>query len=481
MTHIVHSRPQPVETNDGPYGIGIIGGGAGGVLTALHALRLARTPVRIVLFEPAPLLAKGVAYATTRAEHLLNVPVRRMSAFDDAPDDFLDYAAAIPLADGPDRDALAHTYAERRCYGDYLATRLQQARDASPASLEIRRQRVTGLQVADGSYRLTTEEGQTVLCAGVVLAVGNRPRPLPARGAPDLPATARLEAWDFDAIGDIPVDADVCIVGSGLSMVDAVLTMAQNRHRGRVHVLSRHALLPLAHTAYAVAGFDVEALLRMDLRGRIRFLRRAAVEASCQRLPWQAVMERLRPHGQALWQSLSLPDQRRFLRHAARLWDVHRHRIAPSAHACIAAMREHGQLRLHRGRLDTVVPVGPRIRLSLRMHDGRSQQLDVGRIINATGVEMRAQTMRNPLLSDLLGRGHAQPGTHGIGIKTARNGSLVDANGNTQAGLIAIGSLRIGCLWESIAVPELRGQAEAAARQLLAVRSPSPADMAAAR
>ncbi|HSX63798.1 MAG TPA: FAD/NAD(P)-binding protein, partial [Pseudoxanthomonas sp.] len=122
MTDADSSRSAPADAAGRPYDIGIIGGGAGGVLTALHALRLAREPVRIVLFEPTPTLAKGVAYATTCAEHLLNVPAQRMSAFNDAPEDFLDYVVATTPAGGPDRDALGHAFVERRRYGDYLRT-----------------------------------------------------------------------------------------------------------------------------------------------------------------------------------------------------------------------------------------------------------------------------------------------------------------------------------------------------------------------
>ena len=36
-----------------------------------------------------------------------------------------------------------------------------------------------------------------------------------------------------------------------------------------------------------------------------------------------------------------------------------------------------------------------------------------------------------------------------------------------DARLFILGSLRIGCVWESIAIPELRGQAETAVRELL--------------
>jgi len=193
------------------------------------------------------------------------------------------------------------------------------------------------------------------------------------------------------------------------------------------------------------------------------------------------VMERIRPLGQSLWRSLSTADQRRFLRHVVRLWDVHRHRIAPQVHACITELQTRGQLQQHRGRLDAVMPIGACARLVMRQRDGRDLSLDVDRIINATGVEMRAQTMRNPLLLELLGSGHAQAGPHGIGLRTDRDGALLDAQGRPQPRLMAIGSLRIGCLWESIAVPELRVQAETAARQLLAFPSVLPADTAATR
>ena len=96
---------------------------------------------------------------------------------------------------------------------------------------------------------------------------------------------------------------------------------------------ARVAVLPEYLSLELAATFDAAPLQAMDLRARMRFLRTAAKEAVAEGLPWQSVMERIRPHVQALWQSLPLPEQRRFLRHGVRQWDVHRHRIAPEVHA----------------------------------------------------------------------------------------------------------------------------------------------------
>ena len=449
------------------FDIAIIGGGAAGTMTAIQTLRQADAPLRIALVDPVAAPGQGVAYSTRHAEHLLNVPVRRMSALDDAPEDFLDFIAG----DGGARESLGPQFVQRRRYADYLETRLREAHAASSAELVVLASRAIALDDDGANTHLTLEDGTRLSARSVVLAVGNAPRALPAPGADGLPADRLRSAWDYDAVKRIPVDAEACIVGSGLSMVDAALSLAANGHRGRIHVLSRHALLPLSHAPHAVAGIDVDALLQLPLRQRLHALRAEALDAVRAGMPWQAVMESLRPHGQALWRSLSATDQRRFLRHVVRYWDVHRHRVAAQVHAQLRALVESGRIRLHRGRVRDVALAGPRVRIGARMRDGRDDCFDVDVVINATGMETRVHAMDNPLLSGLLDKGLAVPGAHGIGLRTDDEGRVVDAAGHGRPHLLVVGSLRIGDLWESTAVPELRRQAQAAARSLLLAAS----------
>ncbi len=448
------------------HDIALIGGGAAGVLVAIHCLRRARGAQRIVLIDPCGSLANGIAYATERPEHLLNVPTGRMSAFADQPGDFLDWLHARPAHTATDRHALAHGYAQRREYGAYLRDRLQQARAGSAATLEVVQARVDELHPAAAGWSLRLSDGGTLQADKVLLATGNAPRPLPVRGSGALAAPLKVDAWDYSGVAAIPAEAEVCIVGTGLSMADAVLTLAANEHTGAIHLVSRHALLPLAHSPeHAVADdVDPQALLALPLRARLRRLREHAREAVRGGRPWQSVMERLRPHGQALWRSLSPQEQRRFLRHAVRYWDIHRHRVAPAVGATLDRLKASGQLRLHRARLDLAM-VGERcVQLGARTHDGRALGLDVDRVINATGLELRIQAMRNPLLDALVGHGQARPGPHGIGLASDDAGRVIGADGQPASGLRVIGSLRVGDLWESIAIPELRVQAETIAR-----------------
>lgn len=450
--------------------IAIVGGGAAGTLVALQLLRQATQALRLQLIEPQAALAQGVAYATPCAEHLLNVPAGRMSAFAEQPDDFLDWLQQQALYPALQRDALAQAYVQRRHYAGYLRARLAQAQAASPAQLQWRQQRVLALNPEAHGQALHLQDGATLRARATVLALGNSLRPLPARGAASLPAHVRVDAWNYEQLRAIPRESTVCIVGAGLSMADSVLTLLANAHRGPVHVISRHAVLPLPHAehaGHAAADFDPQPLLALPLRQRLRALRRQAAAAQAHGLPWQSVMERLRPLGQALWQSLSASEQRRFLRHAVRYWDAHRHRIAAPVFAQLQAMRRIGQLRVHRARLDTVFPVGACVQVNAVGPDGLALQLDAHYLVNATGVELRAQTMRNPLLHQLLGCGHAAPGPHGIGVATAPDGALLDADGQADPRLRVLGSLRIGSLWESLAIPELRVQAQQQAQALL--------------
>ena len=206
-----------------------------------------------------------------------------------------------------------------------------------------------------------------------------------------------------------------------------------------------------------------------NLRQRLRALRGFARQAQADGLPWQGVMDRIRPHGQALWCSLDEADQRRFLRHVVRYWDVHRHRIAEEVDAQLQSLQDSGQLRIHRSRLQRVWREADALQLSGRDASGNEQQWTIGGVINATGVETRASALRNPLLQQLQADGLARPGPHGLGLDSTVPGDrLRAAGGQPQARLGVLGSLRIGSLWESLAVPELRQQAHALATQVVA-------------
>lgn len=461
---MAYNRCMTDSPRNGELDLAIIGGGAAGVLVAIQVLRQAKAPLALAIFEPASQLAQGIAYATPWPEHLLNVPAAKMSAFADQPGDFLDYLMAANAYPGEAREVLGERYVCRHFFAAYLQQRLQEAVAASPAQLQVIAQPVLGLQPDDHGYQLTLGDGSTLHAAQAVLATGNSMRPLPVPGADDV-----IEAWDYDGVRTLAGDHAVAIVGSGLSMADTVLALLAAGHSGPLHVISRHGLLPLPHAHGGLPSFDPAVLLPMSLRQRLHALRGFARKAQADGLPWQGVMDRIRPHGQALWCSLDAADQRRFLRHVVRYWDVHRHRIAEEVDVQLQALIDSGQLRVHRARLQRVWREGDAVQLSGRDASGDEQQWTISGVINATGVETRASALRNPLLRQLQADGLARPGPHGLGLDSSVPGDrLCAAGGQPQARLGVLGSLRIGSLWESLAVPELRQQAQALATQVVA-------------
>lgn len=465
---MAYNRHMNDATNSVPADLAIIGGGAAGVLTALQALRQSRHPLRIRLFEAASTLAEGIAYATPSPVHLLNVPAGRMSALPDVPGDFANYLQQIAAYPEDDRATLEARFASRLHYGPYLRQRLAEAAGGHPATLEVVQQPVLSLRrAAPGELHLATAEGTRYTARQVVIACGNNVRPMPLRGAALLPPERMAEAWDYDSVRLIAGPHAVGIIGSGLSMVDSVLSLLDAGHRGAIHLFSRHGLMPLPHAHGAPADFDPQPLLALSLRKRLRFLRARAREAAARGIPWQSVMERIRPLGQSLWLSLDAQDQRRFLRHGVRQWDVHRHRIDPGVHARLGHALGEGQLQLHRARLQAVAEEDGALQLHARTPAGE-HHWTLGALVNATGVETRAENLRNPLLRQLLDDGLARPGPHGLGLdSTVEAACVLDAEGRAQADLRVLGSLRIGTLWESLAVPELRQQAHDAARHAL--------------
>ena len=98
--------------------------------------------------------------------------------------------------------------------------------------------------------------------------------------------------------------------------------------------------------------------------------------------------------------------------------------------------------------------------------------------INCTGPHTRFSATRSALLQQLLGSGLAQPDAMDMGIRVDPDFTVIGRDGRRSSVLLALGPLLRGTLWESIAVPELRGQALRVAQTLLDARATAEAEEA---
>lgn len=133
----------------------------------------------------------------------------------------------------------------------------------------------------------------------------------------------------------------------------------------------------------------------------------------------------------------------------------------------IGDLQDRGRLVMMPGRVKSADTRGAQIAVQVEDRYGASNTVQADWLVNATGIETRARHYPNPVLRILLDEGHARPGPLGLGIDTHADGTLFDAAGRLQSRLAAIGSLRLGTLWETTAVPDLREDAHELAERWL--------------
>jgi uncharacterized NAD(P)/FAD-binding protein YdhS len=301
-----------------------------------------------------------------------------------------------------------------------------------------------------------------------VLATGNRP---PAPPCP-VPASPRYVAdpWAPGALDGVADGSPVVVLGTGLSMLDVAVTVTSAHPGTVVHAVSRHALLPRQHFHVPEASvrppvLPVPAGGPSGLPALIRGVRTAAAQHPEH---WETIVDALRPHIPALWQPLSLEDKRLFLRHVARYWEVHRHRVPPATARRIERLRSAGRLSVRPGRVIAVgdEPAGLRVRIQ---QDTRAAELSAGWLINATGPAMDVTATTDPLLRGLLDGGLAVPDPLRLGIEADACGAVLDASGMPSDHVFTLGPPLRGQLYETTSLPEIRDQAVALAGRLVAL------------
>lgn len=389
-------------------------------------------------------MGRGVAYSTTEPAHLLNVRAEGMSALAGEPSHFAERFAA--------EGGSPRGFAQRRFFAQYLAEILSGAVASGCTDLA----EATAISAArvSGGWKVSFADGSSAEADALVLAVGNQePEGLAAFAAVGgrfignpWGDAARAAVAELAATG-----GNALIVGTGLTMVDLVLSLDAAGYSGRTVALSRRGLHPRAHADFEPAPVGIDEFPR-GLGSMFRWLRRRSAEVG-----WRAAIDSLRPYSHVLWQSLTHDEQRRFLRHARPWWDVHRHRIAPEVASIVAGMIADSRLEVVAGRIKSAreTPVG--VEVAYRRRGAVQDRTETfAYVFNCTGPLHSITRSNDPLLSGLLAAGEVKPDHLGIGVE-------VTEDCRAGARLWALGPLTKGRYWEIIAVPDIREQAAAVA------------------
>ncbi len=454
--------------------IAIVGAGYSGAFTAVNILR--RNPgrrIRVVLVDRHTRPGRGLAYRTWDDNFLLNVPAGNMSALADDRDHFVRFCRNIDPAFN------AATFISRRLYGDYLEFTLREAEPGSETPLEKICGEAISVRQQPGTapYRVDLEDGRTLSADQVVLALGHFP-PLAPAGTEGFSESGIYinNPWNAGALERIRGDAPVVLLGTGLTALNVLFRLTIIDDRRKVYLVSRRGLCPQPHRFHpkAPAATIFPPFLENlppTVRAHCRALRQEIRKNTARGGDWRDTINALRPYTPEIWRRFSTDEQRKFLAHAAPYWDIHRHRLAPSAHLRLSGMIQSGQAEVIAGHVRQHLKNAEHPSVEVReRRTGRARKLDVGAIVNCTGPNCDISRIAAPLVVQLREEGYLLQDPARLGFEVNDHYQIIDCRGNPAKNLFYVGPMLKARLWEAIAVPELRVHTQRLAEILVSGR-----------
>ena len=441
----------------------IIGGGFSGTLTAIQLLKKSKD-VKVILINSSLPLAKGIAYSTNLPEHLLNVPAGKMSPFSDQPEHFVNWLNEQNYAG----ENLTESFLPRLIYGKYLVEILKSFK--SLEQLEQIEEKAVDIQKVSDSYIVRLKSGESVVANQIVLALGNF---LPAN--PPIKRITFFESknyfqnpWAPEYLNNIDLKKDILLIGTGLTMVDCVLSLKKAGFAGKILVASPRGYTPAPHGKTDVYPDFYLELKGLSLAEMFHLIRKHLKIAESKNISWRGVVDSLRPHVQEIWVNFSKKEKQQFISHVRHIWGIARHRLPMTTYKELFDLKASGKLEIIGGRIIDMQDNEGNVSAIVQLRKSTEQKtLIVSRVINCTGPQTNYKDLKDELVINLLAKEMIVADELKMGIQTTLKGNVLQQNNQPSSDIYAIGSLLRGVLWETTAVPEIRVQAESIAQQII--------------
>lgn len=420
----------------------IVGGGACGIAVAAHVIELVKKSKAlrsITLIEKTKTAGPGLAYSDACVGTILNMEANKAGIYADDPEHFTRWI-------GTHYPTLKETpFPQRRLYGVYLTSVLDGlVEDASQNGIAFRviNDEAIDISSVNEDLEVVLTGGTRIQTANAVLALGNFLTTLNPKlvGLPGFFSSP----WPLKSLKVIESDAPVSILGSGLTAIDAAISLVENGHRGNIKLISRNGRLPkvqgttsryqrryIMHSlarelessegevfgkVFGTIKQEIESLEGgnryeySDLkifRDPLKGLQADIKDAEDGTLRWQEVLRATAPVVERFWNCMSSKEKAVFLRDHMGIWFNFRHAIPLENARKILFLMEKGQLRVVRSASGTGSGTrwdGNHFSVVTNEGDIKSKYL-----IEAVGQEHNPASIESPLMEHLLSKGILKP------------------------------------------------------------------------
>ena len=140
----------------------------------------------------------------------------------------------------------------------------------------------------------------------------------------------------------------------------------------------------------------------------------------------------------------------------------------------IAQALADGRLTLMAAKLTGVQPNARGAFVGYRRRGrAETESLQVGTIVDCTGIVRDPRASANPVIRSLFDQGLARPDPLRISLDVGADCAVIGRDGTPSRRLFAIGPLTRAAFWEIIAIPDIRNQCATLAAQLIDSREPA--------
>ncbi|HRH47482.1 MAG TPA: FAD/NAD(P)-binding protein [Panacibacter sp.] len=446
----------------------IIGGGFCGMMTAVHLCKRSQLPLKIIIINDDYPFGKGVAYSAHTSKYLLNVRAINMSAFPDDKEHFLNWICKQDDYKAIGKTIMTNVYMPRKKYGEYLTSVWSEMLQNKNETVDVELISDTATDISKGpdGYTVKLKHARPIVTDFIVLATGNnKPGNIGITDEAILSGVKYFSnPWSHASVSNVQSEKNILVVGNGLTMIDTVLGLLENNFGGTIYTISTSgfSLLPHKYNLLVYENIVKELPETYTLHSLLTLVNKHAKSLTKVGIGVHLVIDALRPYTQQIWQSLSFREKKIFLKKLSYPWNALRHRVPLHIYEHIQNLRMNKKLITFSGKLIQATATEEGISAVLFDKKNKKEEtIIVDRIINCTGPQSNIHECSNTLLRKLAEKRMIVPDELQLGIDAdPATAAVINANGEKSNNIFTIGSNLKGVLWESVAVPELRVQAQ---------------------